>query len=97
MNKSDLIEALATDQKITISTSSGIVDTILAAMTESLARGEKVEIRGFGSLKITHRISYLFSNPRTGKKMEIKPRKSVLFTVGRELKRTVDDGDGKKK
>ena len=97
MNKPELAKKLATAIEVPVKTALSIINTIKDAMTEALANGENIEMRGFGTFKIRERNSYLFSNPRTGGKMEIKPRKSVLFTVGHKLKTAVDDGSGKKK
>ena len=96
MNKSDLIEVLAADQKVPLSTASGIVDTILDAMTKELVKGGNIEIRGFGSFVVKKYEPYEGRNPKTGVKIEVKPKKLPFFKVGLELKKAVDDG-GKKK
>ena len=95
MNKSDLIEALAADQKITLSTASEIVDTILDSMTEELVQGGNIEIRGFGSFVVKNYETYEGRNPKTGEKIEVKPKKLPFFKVGLELRKAVNDG-GKK-
>ena len=97
MNKSDLIEALATDQKVTISTSSNIVDTILDTMTHALVAGDKIEIRGFGSFTVRHYEPFEGRNPKTGEKTDVKAKKLPFFKVGLELKKAVDGGGGDKK
>ena len=96
MNKAELIEKLAEELKVPNKTALSIINTIQDIMTEALVNGENIEMRGFGTFKIRRRNSYMFINPRTGGKTEIQPRKSVHFTVGLELKRTVDNGGGKK-
>ncbi len=96
MNRTELAEKLAVEAKVPVKTALSIIKTIRDSMTEALVKSENIEIRGFGTFKITHRDAYMFSNPRTGEKIEIKPRKTPLFTVGLELKRSVDDGGGKK-
>jgi len=96
VNKSDLIEVLAADQKVPLSTASGIVDTILDAMTKELVKGGNIEIRGFGSFVVKKYEPYEGRNPKTGVKIEVKPKKLPFFKVGLELKKAVDDG-GKKK
>jgi len=96
MNKSDLIVALAVDQKVTVSTASGIIDTILDTMTEELVKGGNIEIRGFGSFVVKNYEPYEGRNPKTGEKIEVMPKKLPFFKVGLELKKAVDDG-GKKK
>jgi integration host factor subunit beta len=96
MNSPKLAEKLAAELKVSTKLASSIMKTIRHTMTEALVNGENIEMRGFGTFKIKNRDSYIFKNPKTGEKLEIKPRKSVLFTVGLELKRTVDNGGGKK-
>ncbi len=96
MNKSDLIEALAADQKMTVSTASGIVGTILDSMTEALVAGDSVEIRGFGSLTVRHYEPYEGRNPKSGVVTHVKAKKLPFFKVGLELRKAVDD-DGKRK
>jgi len=96
MNQPELTKKLAVEMKLPVKTALSIIKTIRDTMTEALVKGENIEIRGFGTFKIKRRDSYIFSNPRTGEKMEIKPRKTPLFTVGLELKSAVDDGGGKK-
>ena len=97
MNKSKLIEKLASELKVPNITALSIINTIRDAMIEALVNGENIEIRRFGTFKIRNRDSYIFKNPRTGHISEIKPRKSILFTVGDKLKLAVNDGGGKKK
>jgi integration host factor subunit beta len=97
VNKSDLIEALAADQKMTIATASEIIDTILDSMTSTLVVGDNIEIRGFGSFVVKNYEPYEGRNPKTGVKIAVKPKKLPFFKVGLELKKAVDDGGGKKK
>ena len=62
------------------------IDIILDTIAESLANGERVEIRGFGSLSVRQRKARTTKNPRTGKIMNIPPRKSLHFTMSKSLK-----------
>ncbi len=95
MNKSDLIEALAIDQNLPTKTAEAIVATILEAMTDTLVNGGNVEIRGFGSITVREYQSYDGRNPKTGKKIEVKPKKLPFFKVGKELREAVNDGKTK--
>ena len=92
MNKSDLIEALALDQNLPVKTAEAIVATMLEAMTETLVNGSNVEIRGFGSFTVREYKSYDGRNPRTGKKIEVKPKKLPFFKVGKDLREAVNNG-----
>ena len=62
------------------------VDIILDTMTESLDEGRRVEIRGFGSFSIRQRKARQTKNPKTGKVMDIPPRKTLHFTMSKSLK-----------
>jgi len=95
MNKSDLIEVLAIDQNLPTITAKAIVTTILEAMTDTLVNGGNVEIRGFGSITVREYQSYDGRNPKTGKKIEVKPKKLPFFKVGKELREAVNDGKTK--
>ena len=90
MNKSDLIDALAIDQHLPTKTAEAIVATVLDAIAETLANGGNVEIRGFGSFTVREYKSYDGRNPKTGKKIEVKPKKLPFFKVDKELREAVD-------
>ena len=89
MNKSDLIVALAEKMNIHRHMSEFIVNSIFEHMSESLARGEGIEIRGFGSFSIRKYKAYSGRNPRTGERIEVKPKKLPFFKVGKDLKERV--------
>ena len=59
-------------------------------MTEALVRGEKVELRGFGSLRIRHRKPRAARNPKTGAAVDVPPKRVLKFKVGQELRRSVN-------
>ena len=90
MNKSDLIDALALDQKLPVKTAESIVATVLDAMTETLVNGDNVEIRGLGSFTVREYKSYDGKNPKTGEVVKVKPKKLPFFKVGKELREAVD-------
>ena len=97
MNTPELSKKLATEIKVPVRTALSIIKTIRNVMSEALVKGENIEMRGFGTFKLRDRNPYIFKSPRTGEIIKIKPRKSVHFTVGLELKKAVDDGGGKEK
>jgi integration host factor subunit beta len=92
MNKSELIEALAKDINFPVKMTSGILDTILDAMTDTLVKGDNVEIRGFGSFTVKKYKPYMGRNPKTGVETKVKPKKLPFFKVGKELKEAVNAG-----
>ena len=90
MNKSDLIEALSKDTGLAKNKAEEAVNTILDSMTNALAKKERVEIRGLGSLKIKKYKGYTGHNPKTGEIIKVKPKKLPFFKCGKELKDRVD-------
>ncbi len=90
MNKSELIETLATEENISIKKAEDVVNTVFKGMEEALLREERIEIRGFGSFKVKHYDGYLGRNPKTGEVIQVKPKRLPFFKVGKELKERVD-------
>lgn len=62
------------------------VDIILETISDSLAQGQRVEIRGFGSFSLRKHHARSIKNPATGKVMDIPPRNTVHFTMSKSLK-----------
>ena len=92
MTKSELIESVAEKLDLPKGKSEMIVNIIFDSMEDSLVRGERIEIRGFGSFEVRHYKAYSGRNPRTGAKVEVKPKRLPFFKVGKELKERVDAG-----
>ena len=90
MNKSQLIEALAKSENLSLKKAEEVVNTVFEEMAKTLSRGERVEIRGFGSFKIKHYDGYQGRNPKTGKIIHVAEKKLPFFKVGKELKERVD-------
>lgn len=91
MNKSQLIEALAKTENLTIKAAEDVVNTFFKEMEKSLIRDDRIEIRGLGSFKVKKYDSYNGRNPKTGKIIKVKGKKLPFFKVGRELKERVDN------
>ena len=62
------------------------VDIIIETMSESLDQGKRVEIRGFGSFSVRGRKARKTKNPKTGKIMDIPPRKALHFAMSKSVK-----------
>ena len=86
MNKSQLIEALAKAEDLTLKKAEEVVTTVFGDMEDALIRGERVEIRGFGSFKIKHYEGYEGRNPKTGEIIHVAEKKLPFFKVGKEIK-----------
>jgi integration host factor subunit beta len=90
MNKADLVNALKNENGFTRQQAEKIVDIFFNTMADALAGGERVEIRGFGSIFVKDYKSYTGRNPKTGEPVEVKPKKLPFFRCGKELKERVD-------
>ena len=91
MTKRELIEKLADQIKdLSLKDAEIIVNTVFDTMTEALAAGDRIEIRGFGSFQVKDRRSREGRNPRTGDKVEVESKRVPFFKVGKELKERVD-------
>ncbi|MBE9531595.1 MAG: integration host factor subunit beta [Proteobacteria bacterium] len=91
MTKSDLVDRLASKSgNFSRKDIEVIVDTVFGSMADSLAKGEKVEIRGFGSFKVKQREGRNGRNPKSGESIFIEPKKVPFFKAGKELKERVD-------
>jgi integration host factor subunit beta len=90
MNKIDLIQALKDSKHLTKSEAEKIVALFFDKMSDALAQGERVEIRGLCSFFVKKYGGYTGRNPKTGEKVKIKPKKLPFFKVGKELKDRVD-------
>ena len=90
MNKSELIEALAQAVNIPLRESDSITNMVLESMAQTLADGDSIEIRGFGSFVVREYGSYQGRNPKTGEKIKVTPKKLPFFKVGKELRERVN-------
>jgi len=91
MTKSGLIEAVAErTPHISKKDTEIVVNTIFDSMTYALKRGERIEIRGFGSFQVKIREAREGRNPKTGEPVHISAKKTPFFKVGKELKELVD-------
>jgi len=92
MTKSDLIDVLCETQKVPKGRAELLVHVIFDSMEASLKRGERIEIRGFGSFEIRNYRPYEGRNPRTGVTVSVQPKRLPFFKVGKELKERVNAG-----
>ena len=90
MNKLELIETLKNECELSKKEAAAIVDLFFERMSEALAKGDRVEIRGLCSFYVKEYKSYLGRNPNTGESVEVTPKKLPFFKCGKELKERVD-------
>ena len=90
MNKADLIETLREEAKLTKIEAKNVVNLFFDEMSNVLANGDRVEIRGLCTFYVKQYKSYAGSNPKTGEPTQVKPKKLPFFKCGKELKDRVD-------
>ncbi len=90
MTKSDLIERLCQEQKLPKGKAELLVNTIFDCLEQALRRGERIEIRGFGSFEIREYKAYKGRNPKTGVPVSVREKRLPFFKVGKELKERVN-------
>ena len=96
MTKSELIERI-TDQQPQLSAKDVelAVKTIIEQMSQSLASGERIEIRGFGSFSLHYRAPRKGRNPKTGDTVELDGKYVPHFKPGKEMRERVNDSINK--
>ena len=90
MNKSELTAALAANAGLSKKDAEKALNAFVDVVTESLTKGEKVQIVGFGSFEVTERPARTARNPRTGEEIKIEASKAPAFKPGKALKDTVN-------
>lgn len=69
-----------------------IINNIFEGIKDALAKGDKVEIRGFGSFRVKDRRAREGRNPKTGMRISIGAKKALYFKVGKELREKINEG-----
>lgn len=90
MNKSDLIETIAKQHKMPHQRVEDLINVLFEAMSGALARGERIEIRGFGSFVSKQYRARTGRNPRTGENIAVPSKRLPFFKVGKELRERVN-------
>lgn len=84
MNKNMLAKEVAVSEKITLSTAFKAVDGVLRVITETLAKGESIQLRGFGSFAVVNKPERIVKDIKTGKPITVPAHKSVHFKTSKE-------------
>ena len=91
MTKSVLIERIAEKvEKKKKKQTEVVIETIFESIKETLSKGGKVEIRGFGNFRLRNRNARRARNPKTGEAVDVPPKKVPYFKVGKELREMVN-------
>ena len=90
MNKLELIQAVKDKTGLSKQEASDVVKLFFDSLTETMVKGERIEIRGLWSFFMKEYDSYTGRNPKTGEKVQIPAKRLPFFKPGKELKERVD-------
>ncbi len=93
MIKAELVEEVARATELTKRDAELLVEIALGSIVEALRRGEKVELRGFGSFRVREREARRGRNPKTGAEVKIPAKQIPYFKAGKELKEIINSVD----
>ena len=90
MNLPDLATKLAEKENLTQREAEAAVKLIFRLFSDAMKKHDRIEIRGFGSFVLRDYETYTGRNPKTGKKIEVRPKSSTYFKVGKELRQRIN-------
>src|SRR6202163_1041172 len=93
VTKADLVEEVVRVSELPRKESEAVVETIFESIIGALKAGDRIEIRGFGSFRTRQRRGRTGRNPKTGAKVEVPPKRILVFKPSRELKEQVNGGE----
>jgi DNA-binding protein HU-beta len=85
MIKADIVNKVAEVSEISRVKAAQAVDTVIEGLRNALARGQRIELRGFGVFQVKPRKRGIGRNPRTGKEVRIPPGRTIRFKPGKDL------------
>lgn len=85
MNKASLIDKISKDAEITKGAAAAAVESLTEGVAQSLKRGQRVTLVGFGTFAVSKRKARTGRNPQTGEAIKIKAKKSARFKAGKQL------------
>jgi integration host factor subunit beta len=92
MTKADLVERVAKEADMTKKDAEQLVEIVFDTIISTLNKGEKIELRGFGSFRLRERDARKGRNPKTGEAVKIPAKRVAYFKPGKELKELVNKG-----
>ncbi|MBP1566440.1 MAG: HU family DNA-binding protein [Oscillospiraceae bacterium] len=90
MTKADLINVIAEKGEYTKKDADKALATVISAISDSLAKGEKIQLIGFGTFEVRERAAKDSKNPRTGEIIHCEAKKAPAFKAGKALKDAVN-------
>ena len=91
MKKSDLVDVIAEKSGVAKSQAQSIVDDLLELLSDALSKGEKIDLRGFGTFSVRDSAARTGRNPQTGETIQIPARRVPGFKPGKELRDRVNE------
>ena len=85
MNKTELIDQIAKSADISKKAAGDALQGFVETVTDTMKKGDKLQLIGFGTFSVTERSARIGRNPQTGKEMKISAKKVVKFKVGSKL------------
>jgi integration host factor subunit beta len=95
MTRADLIERISEKGHMIRSQAALVVDTVFNCMEQSIGRGERIELRGFGTFQVRSYRAFKGRNPRNGQIVEVKPKRLPHFKASTALATRIDQRRGK--
>ena len=92
MTKTQLIEKVAQQCQCSHAQAETVVNTIIRSTQKALQRGDRVELRGFGTFEVRAYDAYTGRNRKTGESVEVAPKRAPFFKAGKELKQKLNEG-----
>ena len=89
MNKTEFIEKIAESADLSKKSAGDVLQAFTAAITDTMKKGDKLTLIGFGTFSVTERAARTCRNPQTGKEMKVAAKKVVKFKVGKNLSEAV--------
>ena len=89
-NKAELIESVASATGLTKKDATAAVDAVFGSIQDSLSKGDKVQLIGFGNFEVRERAARKGRNPQTGAEIEIAAAKAPAFKAGKDFKEAVN-------
>jgi len=89
MNKTELIDTIAESADLSKKSAGDVLQAFTAAITDTMKKGDKLTLIGFGTFSVTERAARTCRNPQTGKEMKVAAKKVVKFKVGKNLSEAV--------
>ena len=95
MTKADLVNDVSNAAELTKKDAERLVEIVFESIIDSLNRGEKIELRGFGSFRVRERGARRGRNPKTGDPVSIPAKRVPYFKPGKELKELINDNSSR--